>query len=415
MAMLSEMLKFKVVDASGGSACLADLEVALLDEEYPLVTRVHFSTKEGTRRLGWEQVSEVDSSARVIRVRDLRAGENPAQEKGPAGVLLKHDILDALIIDLLSRRTTRATDLSLNVSTDSIELRAADTGVGAMLRRITRGAFRGARKRNMFDWKYVEFLRGDPQAVDSGAGYHMRISRLPAGEIAQIADYIPYLHAAELLTLIDDDKASLVLQAMSIERQLQVIEEFDEEQAVELLTRMSPDRAADLVGRLHPKTMKNYLARLPERERGRIIELLRYPEDSVGGVMINNTLAIGDGTTVKSARHQVRSHSKARDFIGVIFVSESGTDMTLKGTITLRALLDGDDDDKLSDLMDPYVVTLNPFDSAAEAAHRVITGQIAAMAVTDPDGKLIGAMTIEAAIGQVVAPGSALNSVKVFS
>lgn len=415
MAMLSELLKFNVVDADGRRARLRDLEVALLDDEYPRVTGIHFSSNGSTLRLDWEAVTGVNSSAREIRVSDVKAGRKVSEKKGVAGVLLKGDVLDALIIDLLSRRTTRATDLRLDVSDDSMELKAVDTGLGAMLRRITRGAFRGGKNRDMFDWKYVEFLRGDPQAVDSGAGYHMRIGRLPAGEIAQIADYIPYLHAAELLTLIADEKAALVLQAMSIERQVQVIEEFDEEQAVALLTMMSPDRATDLIGRLHVPTMKKYLALIPMKQRERIIDLLRYPEDSVGGVMINNTLCIGDGTTVKSARQQVRSHSKERDFIGVIFVTESANNKTLRGTLTLRALMDAEDDEKLSEVMDPYVVTLNPQDNSVDAAYRVMTGQIGAMAVTDPDGKLIGAMTIESAISQVVSPGSALNAVKVFS
>ena len=415
MAMLSELLKFDVVDPSGVRGRLLDLEVELLEHEYPEVLGIHFSSPDGPLRLDWNETIKVNSSKREIYVNDIRSAEKVSEDQHKSRVLLKWDVLDGLVIDLLSRRTTRATDLMLWISEDRMELKAVDTGFVAMLRRISRGAFRGAERRDMFDWKYVEFLRGDPAAVDSGAGYHMRIGRLPAGEIAQIADYIPYLHAAELLTLIDDDKAARVLEAMSIERQVQVIEEFSPEEAVELLTRMSPDRATDLIRRLGVDIMKTYLNAMPRKQRDRIIELLRYAEDTVGGTMINNTLCIGERVTVSSARNKVRVHSKQGDFIGVIFVTASSDDRTLKGVVTFRDLMGADDTKKLSDIMDPYVVTLNPGDKAIDAAYRVITGQIAGMPVTDENGKLVGAMTVEAAVSQVVPPGSALNNLKVFS
>ena len=137
------------------------------------------------------------------------------------------DIRDALVIDLVNRTTTRATDLQLNDSDGQLRLTATDAGIGAMLRRISRGLYKRVDRKALHDWRYIEFLRGDPQAVTSGARYHLRIARLSAGEIARLADYIPYLHAAELLMLLPDPKAADVLEAMSAERRLQVFEELD--------------------------------------------------------------------------------------------------------------------------------------------------------------------------------------------
>jgi magnesium transporter len=209
-----------------------------------------------------------------------------------------------------------------------------------------------ARREALFDWKYVEFLRGDPNAVSNGAGYRLRINRLPAGEIARLADYVPYLHAAELLKLLPDEKAADVLQAMSTERQLQVIEELAEDEAINLLKRMSPDLATDLVGRLHVDTLRLYVTKLPAEQREKIIELLRYPEDRVGGVMINDLIAL------------------------------------------------------------PAEQTLDPFDSAADAAYRIVNGQLEAMPVINTRGTLIGAMTIAAAVSLLVPR---LGPLRVFS
>src|SRR5207302_8204958 len=122
--------------------------------------------------------------------------------------------------------------LMLEYQDGSLRLKGADAGMVAMLRRVFRGRWFKTDPRDLFDWKYVEFLRGDPSAVDNGAGYRLRINRLPAGEIARLADYVPYLHAAELLKLLPDEKAANVLEAMPIDRQVQVAEELDEKQAL---------------------------------------------------------------------------------------------------------------------------------------------------------------------------------------
>ena len=101
-------------------------------------------------------------------------------------MLLRRDILDSLVLDLLGRRSTRVTDVLMDANDGDLRVRAADVGLTAMFRRIFRGRWIRADRDSMFDWKYVEFLRGDPDAVRNGAGYRMLINRLPAGEIATV-------------------------------------------------------------------------------------------------------------------------------------------------------------------------------------------------------------------------------------
>jgi hypothetical protein len=413
MAMLSELLRFEVSDENGQKIRLDDLGIELLEHDYPPVAHLYFKAKDGAVRLPWAEVMEYDKPGKGITVRNLDAAGTFEDRDLKDEVLLKRDVLDGLIVDLMGRRTTRASDLELLPDDGVLRLRAVDAGLSAMLRRITRGIYRGARRKDLYDWKYVEFLRGDPDAVESGAGYRLRIGRLTAGEIAQLAELLPYLHAAELLTLLPDDKAADALQAMAIERQLQVIEEFDEDQAVELLSRMSPDLATDLVGRLDVALMKKFLNLMSQKQRERIIKLLQYPEDSVGGVMVNNIVCFGRRTEARTAREKLKVHSHNGELISIIFVTESSESAVLVGTVAIRSLLDRDGR-TLEDIMDPFVATLNPFEKARDAAYRLIGAQVPAMPVTDPKGFLIGAMTIDAAIGLAVA-GDGLRSLKVFA
>ena len=414
MPMLTDILRYEALDEKGRRAPVIDLLLALLKDDYPPVTHIVVTGEDGPARLEWADGVEIVPSAKRIKVPDLAAA---AQFPGddPAEVLLARDVLDALILDLLHRRTTRVADLLLEEKEGALRLMAADVGIGAMIRRVTRGAYRRINKNAMFDWQYVEFLRGNPEAVDSGAGYRQRIGRLPAGEIARLADYIPYLHAAELLKLLPDDKAADVLEAMPVERQLQVIEELDEAEAVALLSRMSPDLATDIIGRLHVDTMKRYLSLIPKEHADRITELLRFPENSVGGVMINNMIVLPGTLTAGDAQARLHKLLRNVDFTSLVFLVDDERNRRLRGALPLREVLTADAPRTLEELMDPYLETLKPFDDARGASYKIVGGQLAAMPVTEDEGTLIGAMTIDAAIAQLFPPSAGLQLLRVFS
>jgi len=247
----------------------------------------------------------------------------------------------------------------------------------------------------------VEFLRGDPEAVKSEAGQHLRISRLPPGEIARLAAPLPYLHAAELITLLADHKAADTLEAMTPERQLQVFEELSEDQALRLLALMAPDLAADLVGRLQTLTMRHYLEGLPRKQAERIIELLRYPEDTVGGIMTNDLVYACGDLTVAEARKTLREPLKEPDFVYIIYIVNDEKSRRLRGLISLRNLITAADEKRLEEIMDPYVTTLRPLDLAYDNAYRVINSHMAGLPVVGEEGQLLGVVTVDAAVAQV--------------
>lgn len=178
---------------------------------------------------------------------------------------------------------------------------------------------------------------------------------------------------------------------------------------------MSPDLAADLAARLHLPVMKKYLAKMPNEQSQRIVKLLQYPENSVGGVMINDVIYFSAGLNVVEARKRLQEALKNLDFISMIFLVENEKSKKLLGVVALRDILTADDGLKLEDLMDPFILRLNPYDSAVTAARRIINNQLPAMPVTGPDGDLVGAMTVDAALSQVVSDTSSLQTLRIFS
>lgn len=416
MVMFSQLRRFDITDNEGRQARLIDLSVALLDADYPPVTRLFFFNKTRQKRsLSWNEVRDFDPQTRRISVSDLGKAQDESSDSLAKEVLLGDDVLDALVLDLQNRRATRANDLCLEEEDNQLLLRSADTSFRGVVRRLTRGRYGPVAKSALYDWKYVEFLRGDPDGVRNGEGYHLRVARLPPGEIARLTDLLPYLHASELITLLPDAKAVDTLEALSPERQLQVFEELEEKQALALLTLMAPDIAADLVGRLPTRIMRRYLNKLPQTQSERLIDLLRYPEDTVGGIMTNDVVCVRADLTVAKARETLREPLKKPDFVFIIYIVDNEKSRRLRGQISLRSLITADDDERVEEIMDRYLITLNPLSPANEAAYRVIDSHVAALPVIGDEGQLLGLVTVDAAIAQVAPANWRPQAPRIFS
>jgi len=178
---------------------------------------------------------------------------------------------------------------------------------------------------------------------------------------------------------------------------------------------MAPDIAADLTGRLQTATMRRYLERLPKPQDERVIELLRYPEDSVGGMMTNDIVIAPMHLTVAESRQALREPLKGPDFVSLIYVVEDEQARQLRGVISLRALLTADDERRLGEIMHPYVAVLHPLEPADEAAYRVINSHLAAMPVVRSDGRLLGVVTVDAAVAQVAPASWRAQAPRIFS
>jgi magnesium transporter len=416
MVMLSKLRHFKLVDRDGRRGKLDDVSIALLDSDYPPITHLFFRDEQREQMmLPWEAVESFDWHHHRISVEDLTAGQPASGESLAKEVLLRRDVIDALVLDLEKRSATRANDLWLDEEDGQLVLKAADTSAQAVLRRLSRGFFGSTPRRLLSDWKYIEFLRGDPSAVRNGAGYRMRIKRLPPGEIAGLCSALPYLHAAELLTLLPDPIAADTLEVMNWQRQRQVFGVLDERQAIKLLALMAPDAATDLLGRLPPDMTKRCLEQLPRKRSASLIELLRYPEDTVGGIMTNDVVCLPMDHTVAEARATLLERLKEPDFTHFIYIVESDETRVLRGVTSLRDILMADDDQLLEEIMSTYISTLNPLDNAKTGAYRVLETHMAALPVVGRESQMLGIVTVDAAVAQAAPQGWRTQAPKIFS
>jgi CBS domain-containing protein len=416
MVMLSELRRHVLVDTHGHTARLFDLAVDLSVGDYPLVTRILFRThNRQTMSIPWDPHITPIWSSHKLRVKDLRVGRAAPAAALKRTVLLNRDVLDALVLDVSTAQAMRANDLWLRHDDGKLWLCAADASPWAVIRRLARGLLGSGAERRLVDWKNVEFLRGDPEAARSGGDYHRRIARLPAVTIAHLATAVPFRHAAELLSLLPDPLAADTLEELPPERQLQVWEALDNEQSLRLLALMAPDTATDLVGRLTPDEAAWVLEHLPADEAQRVVDLLRYPEDTAGGIMTNDVPIVPAGLTVAEARRSLREHLRAPDFVYYVYVVDARDTLRLEGVFSLRDLLVSDELEPVANIMQRAVLTIDPLEPASSAARRVCDLHLAALPVVGRDRRLLGAVTVDTALAQVAPASWREQSIRIFS
>jgi magnesium transporter len=131
--------------------------------------------------------------------------------------------------------------------------------------------------------------------------------------------------------------------------------------------------------------------------------------------MTNDVVCAPVSLTVAEAREQLRERLKEPDFVFLIYLVDDLKTRRLRGLISLRNLITAGDDEKLEDLMDPYVTTIRALEPAKEAAYRVINSHLAGMPVIGNEGQLLGVLCVDAAIAQVAPANWTAIAPRIFS
>jgi magnesium transporter len=409
---LSALKGAKVTLDGGASTALIDLVIDLAAGDYPSVIHVLIADEDGTRR-ALPPPNRID--AHGVRVAAAARGAVVTEDALARMVLLRRDVMDALVVDLKDLRIVRVNDLLLQSVGDGWALTAADISPWAVVRRLTRGLIGRDVADDVLDWQQVEFLRGDPHAAAADRDYHRRVARLQPTQIARLTDGLPYMHAAELLTILPDPLAADVLEAMLPERQAQVITELGSGQAARLIAEMATDQAADLLGHLELDEATNLLDAVPPERARLIADLLRFPADSAGGIMTNEVVIAPVAGTVAEVLQHIRPALARPDFVYFVYLVDDEQARHLRGVVTLRDLNLADPETPVEQIMRADLLTVGALESALDTAHAVSDHALNALPVVAPDGALLGIVTLDKAMAQILPEAWRDRMPRVFS
>ena len=341
MLYLSQAIGRPVLDANGEPiGKVADLIVAVGDR-YPPVTGLVVETDRRRIFLPWSSVDHLDADGARLRTQTIDIGKF---QQRPNEILLRADLMDKQIVDIDGRKVVRVNDLRLDEIEGRLHLVAVDVGAAGLLRRL--GIERGYRMlaRNLklsipdryIDWEDVDPVETSIASIQLRVP-HAGLAELHPADLATIIDQLAPKDRAGVLASLDDEAAADVFEEMEPETQVEVLEDLDPARAADILEEMSPDDAADLVADLSDETREEILALMERDEAEELGELLAYPEDTAGGMMTTEFVALPASLTCAQAIDRLRELEPDAETIYYVYVTDD--EDRLVGVLSLRDLI----------------------------------------------------------------------------
>lgn len=197
----------------------------------------------------------------------------------------------------------------------------------------------------------------------------------------------------KILAMLTPGRASETLERLDYDEQYRLLHHLPQDKARSIIASMSVDAIVDLMGAIHPRQAQEILTRVPPEDVGRIRFLMSYPENSAGGRMTLDYLAVRQDWTVERViAHFRKVGSEVRVTNYIYVVDREGR---LVGVTSMRDVLLSNPDTPVSEIMHTRVISVEVHADQEEAARLLSQYDFVALPVVNPDGRLAGVITLD--------------------
>ena len=225
---------------------------------------------------------------------------------------------------------------------------------------------------------------------------HLRniVNKTHAADLSVVFRSLSVSNQHKLFRMIEDaEKKGTLFSELDEDISLHLIEGMELDDIVEILEHMPTDDVADLIGRLPEEKSDAILEKMKKEGSEEIEDLLRYGEDTAGGIMVPDFVALKEHTTAKEAIESLqKEHLDVEMPFYLYVVDEYGK---LVGVISLRQLVVVPSETSLKDFMTTDVFAVKTDMDQEQVAKIVARYDILAVPVVDETNKLVGIVTVD--------------------
>ena len=206
----------------------------------------------------------------------------------------------------------------------------------------------------------------------------------------------------EILRTMPTELASDTLAEMEEwEDRAELLSALGSRRASALLQELADDDAVDLLGEMEPDDRDRMLAALPTEEAVEIRDLLRYGEETAGGLMTTALVSVSTESSTGEAIAEVRRQGReVEDFYTVFVVDDRNR---LQGTVPLADLIVADPDDAVEALVEPAAAVVYPDTDQEEVGRVMGRYNLVTVPVVGTEGVLLGHITFDDVIDVIEA------------
>ncbi|WP_372474476.1 magnesium transporter [Capnocytophaga sp. ARDL2] len=223
--------------------------------------------------------------------------------------------------------------------------------------------------------------------------------------LKMLAD-VHFADIAELINELDADDAGYLFSIIETETSSEILLELDEEVREKILTNLSAkeiaeeldemdtDDAVDIIAELPQEIKEEVISELEDVEHAKdIVELLRYDEDTAGGLMAKEYIQANENWNVLTCIQEIRKQAENVSRVHSIYVVDD--EERLKGRLSLKDLITSSTTTQIKDIYIPKVDSVKIDTSDVEVARIMQKYDLEAIPVIDEMGRLVGRITID--------------------
>ena len=220
------------------------------------------------------------------------------------------------------------------------------------------------------------------------------VDKTHVADLAEVFRSLSLSHQRKLFDMISDiEQKGMLFSELDEDTLMGFVEGMELDDIVEILDHMPTDDVADLIGRLPEDKSASILEKMKKEGSEEVEDLLRYGDDTAGGIMVPDFIALREDTTAREAIESLQKEYMDVEMPFYLYVvDEYGK---LVGVSSLRQLVVVPPDTPLKDFMTTDVIAVKTDVDQEEVAKIVARYDILAVPVVDEYGKLIGIVTVD--------------------
>ena len=237
--------------------------------------------------------------------------------------------------------------------------------------------------------KILDFINSsdDNSILETLSNYHH-------ADIAEIIEELNSEEATYIIKLLDSEKTSDVLMELDDDYREKILKNLSIKEIAEEVEELDSDDATDIISELPEEKQKKVISKIIDAEhKADIKELLKYDEDSAGGLMAKELIKVNENWTVTRCVKEMRSQASEVTRVHSVYVVDN--DDILLGRLSLKDLLVANPKTKIKSIYKKNVDHVYDTDSAESVASTMQKYDLGAIPVVNKKKKLLGRITID--------------------
>ena len=223
---------------------------------------------------------------------------------------------------------------------------------------------------------------------------HKLMNRFHHADIAEILDEVNLEEAMYVIKLLDSETTAEVLLELDEDNREKVLRNLSSKEIAEEIEELDTDDAADIISELSEERQREVIYHIEDEEhKAEITELLKYDEDTAGGLMAKELVKVYENWTVAGCLRRIRGQAKDVTRVHSIYVVNKQN--KLIGRLSLKDLIIAKSDDKIADIYIKTVDYVKVDEDAEEVAKIMAKYDLEAIPVVDDNLILLGRITID--------------------